>query len=182
MTPNSSRESTESSQISPITDPLSLRERDNIQFQKDTETVDEDTLNMVDRLEDMVVVGVTNAEGEVLMRRWTESCSWKLPIQELKPDEDYTEAAKRAVEEDIGLPIELDNVAGVWHYEASLQNREHVATRSFVVFSASPAKSNKEQTRDALDTSGDDQPAAVGWFTELPTEEEQAPGTGIFIE
>lgn len=112
MTPEPPRKPIETSGIETITDPSSLRERDDVQFHEDIETVDEETLETVAELDDMVVVGVTNADDEVLMRRWTADCSWKLPVQDLDECEDYTEAARRAVEVDLGLPITFEGSKG----------------------------------------------------------------------
>ncbi|WP_327051622.1 NUDIX domain-containing protein [Halomicrococcus gelatinilyticus] len=181
MTTQQSDETTQTASVEPITDAETLRERDDVPVHDDEDVVDEGTLDVVDDLDDLAVVGVTNDDGAVLLRRLTEDCEWKLPVEEVARDEDYADAARRAVEEVVGLPVALHAVEAAWHFEARLADGDRTATRDFVVFSASPA-SDAPDLDDLPVDAAEDAPAAVGWFDELPADAEEAPGTRLFFD
>ncbi|WP_265111356.1 NUDIX hydrolase [Halosolutus halophilus] len=181
MTSNQPDATSDSTTVEPIVDPASLRDRDDVPFHEDTDTVDRAALDELAALEDLVVVGVTNERGAALLRKLTPDCAWKLPLVHVEPGDAYDDAARRAVETVVGLDVELDAIEGVWRFEARLEGGERTATRHFVVFSATPA--NGTDVADlATSDSGEDVPADVGWFDELPDDAERAPGTELFFD
>jgi hypothetical protein len=159
-----------------------LRDRDDVPVHDDEDEVDRETLDAVADLDDLAVVGVTTDDGEVLLRRLTADCEWKLPVTDVAADEDYADAARRAVEDVVGIPVDLDAVEAAWHFEARLADGKRTATRTFVVFSASPASEGTGLDDPPLDVPAEDAPADVGWFDVLPENAEAAPGTDLFFD
>lgn len=178
----SSEDTAETAPIESIIDHESLRNRDDIPFHEETDLVDGETLELVENLDDMAPVGVTNDEGEVLLMRVDEDCAWKIPSPSVGPSEDYAEVARRWVTEQAHLTIVLDAVEGVWCYAARLENEDHEATRNFVVFSASPVTDGTAMDDSNTDTPEENTATAVGWFDELPADAEEPPGTRLFFD
>lgn len=168
------------SRIAPITDPESLRDRDDVPFDLETDVVPEETLDAVDAAADMVVVGVTTESGDALLRRLTDDCAWKLPVATVEPGADYVEAARDAVEGVVGLAVELDAVEGVWRIELRDEAETRTAARNFVVFSATPTDGTDLDAALAT-VPEDDRPVEAGWFRDLPANAEAAPGTDLFV-
>lgn len=155
-----------------LTDPDSLQSQPEIPYHTDTETVDAETFETLSELEDMAIAGVRNDGGEVLFRRLTPDCAWKLPVVTVGDNDDYADGARRAAAE-VGVPVELDAVVGVWRVEARLADGDRTATRTFVVFEATPT--GGADLSAARDREG--RPADVGWFDELPDGAQKLPGT-----
>lgn len=172
----------DSAAVESITDPESLRDRADVPFHEETDLVDEETLDVVADLDDVAVVGVTNESGEVLLRRLTEDCAWKLPVVPVPSGDNYADVARRTVEENTGLAVGIDALEAVWCYEARLENGDETATRYFVVFSASPASDGSDADHPAASLPEEDRPAGVGWFEELRDDAAEAPGTGLFFD
>ncbi|MBV0923202.1 NUDIX domain-containing protein [Halomicroarcula limicola] len=163
-----------------LTDPEPLR--GDVPFHEESDVVDEAVLDRLDELDDMAPVGVTNDDREVLVMRVTDDCRWKIPSSAVAPGEDYAEAARQWVENNVGLDVELDGVVGVWRYEAQSAGGDRTATRNFVVFGASPANEDGGGKLPADGVDAADAAAEVGWFTELPDGAEAVPGTDLFFE
>lgn len=180
MTTQSSGESAETAES--ITDPESLRGRDDVAIHEDAERVDGETFDLVADLDNMAVVGVTNDDGEVLLMRVTEDCELKVPTASVAPGEDYAEAARQWVRAQTGFAIELDALEAAWHYEARHEDEERVASRYFVVFSASPATDGTDIDDPAIDGLEDGDAEAIEWFAELPDDAAEAPGTRLFFD
>ncbi|MFC4543636.1 NUDIX domain-containing protein [Halosolutus amylolyticus] len=181
MTSNHSDTSTEGTAGEPIADLETLRHRDDVAFHEETDTADPEALDELAALDDLVVVGVTNEQGSVLLRRLTADCAWKLPLVDVQSGESYADAARRAVETVVGLEITLDAIAGVWRFELQLENGDRTETRHFVVFGATPANGTDVADLAAPDAD-EDGPVGVGWFDDLPDDAEEAPGTRLFFE
>lgn len=109
--------------LAPIHDPATLRDA-GVPFHRDTDTVGADTFDAVDAMDDMAPVGVTTADGAVLVMRVTDDCEWKIPAPEVGDGASYDEAARSWVAEQAALPITLDGVAGVWRLEVTLDETE----------------------------------------------------------
>lgn len=182
MTTQQSENTPETAAVESITDPESLRGRTDIRFHEETDFVDKETFDMVDGLDNLAVVGVTNDDGDVLVMRITEDCAQKMPLSSVKPGEDYAEAARQWVAEQTRLTIMLDAVEAVWRYEFQLENEERKTTRNFVVFSASPVTDEMAVDDPADDILEESDAAAVGWFDELPDDAEKPPGTQLFFD
>lgn len=169
MSPSDSRPT---SGPGPIYDPESLRDRTDVPFHENTETVDETTLDRLEAMDDMAPIGVTDEDGETLVMQVTETCDWKIPAASVGPGDDFAEAARQWVETNAGVAVELNAVEGVWHVEARSVDGDRTAERYFVVFGASPVGS-RNAAGEAVGT---------GWFTDLPADAVAVPGTDLFLD
>lgn len=166
--------------VEPVTDPRSLRDREGVQFHEDTDVVDRETFETVRELDDLAIVGVTNADGAVLLRRLTEDCKLKPPSIAVEPGEEFTATAHRAVEANTGLALAFEALEGAWRYEARLEDdEERAATRHFVVYSASPDGEAADGDPPAIPE--DREAAEVAWYEEFPEAAAEPPGTELFF-
>lgn len=179
MTTDAADETAPTAAAESIVDHETLRGLSDVPFHEETERVDSETFDTIDGLDDMAVVGVTNADGDVLLMRVTEDCALKLPTPEVAPDEDFAEAARAWVESQAGLEITLDSIEGVWCHEARLEGADRTATRAFVVFGASPV-ADEDGTADTI--AERTEAHAVDWFAELSDDTAMAPGTRLFFD
>lgn len=169
--------------VETLTDAASLLEESPVPCHVDSQVVDSDTVDALAAMDDVAVVGVTDEDGRVLLRKLDPDCAWKLPLSPVGNDDDagdVADAAHRAVEGVVGLPVALDGIEGVWRLEAREQGEgetARTASREFVVVSASAAPD-----APALDDVAADDLAGVGWFETLPANAERAPGTDLFFE
>lgn len=164
-----------------LTDPESLRDRDDVPFYEDQDVVDEETYETVSNLDDLAPVGVTNDAGDVLVMRVTEQCDRKIPSAGVEPGEDYAAAARRWVAEQAGIEIELDAIEAVWRFEARLDGETSGAFRHFVVFSGSPVDGSSDGDGNG-GLPEDREAVEAGWFDELPDEAALVPGTDLFFD
>lgn len=156
----------------PIYDAESLRDRDDVTFHEETDTVDAATVDQIEKMDDMAPVGVRNGDGETLVMQVTETCDWKIPSASVGPNEDFAATARKWVETNAGYAVELTAVEGVWHVEVRSADSDRTAERYFVVFGASTV-GTRSSDGDAVRT---------GWVTDLPADVVGVPGTELFFE
>ena len=179
MTAHHSEDDAPTTAVEPIIDHESLRDRDDVPFHEQRDVVDEETVGAVASLPDLAGAGITNADGEVLFRRLTDTCSWKIPVETVAPGDDFAAAIAEHVRETIGFAVELDGIEGVWDVRLRTADADRTASRSFVIFSASPATGSDDL--EAATPEGD--PVAdAGWFDDRPEGADEIPGTGRFID
>ena len=167
-----------STAVEPIIEYEALRERD-CPLRERTDVVDEDTVAEVASLPDLAGAGITNPDGELLLRRLTDTCSWKIPVETVAPEADFAAAITDHVRETIGFAVELDAVEGVWNFRVRTEDEDRTASRGFVIFDASTASGSYDL--EATTPSGD--PVEdVGWFDELPDGADEVPGTDRFLD
>jgi hypothetical protein len=95
-----------------LTDPESLRDRDDVAFTEETDVLDRETYETVREQSETddgaALVGVTNDDGEVLLK---DTCTgWLAPGVNVAPDDDWTTAARREAESWLDVAVELDDV------------------------------------------------------------------------
>lgn len=164
--------------LGPIVDHESLRGSDDIPFHEDREVVDAEDIQKLASLDDLAGAAVTNTAGDLLLRRLTDTCSWKIPVATVGPDEDFAAAVTDHVRETIGFDLELDGIAGVWDIRLRTADGDRTASRAFVTFAASPASGQY----DLAGVTPEGEPVAeAGWFDELPAEADRIPGTDQFL-
>jgi hypothetical protein len=168
--------------LSPITDPGSLRDRPGVPVHEDHDTVDEETLDEIAALDDLAPVGVTNERGEVLLVRVTADCALKLPSSAVPAGADFVASARAWVAEQAGIDLAIDGVEAVWRLEARLADGSRTATRHFVVFSATPSASPAEAEERSTATATTAAAHTVRWVDDLPTEAAAVPGTELFFD
>jgi hypothetical protein len=157
----------------PITDPDSLRSEEEIEFHDDTDVVPAETVEQLSEADDMAIVGVENDDGEVLLRRLTDTCSWKVPVTTVSDGEDFAAAIRDHVTETIDA-LELDGLEGVWRIAVESENGEQTASRTFVVFNGTLENDDFSVPEDGV-TDWD-------WFDEMPDNGSALPGTDLFID
>lgn len=174
---HSKTDAAQPSTIESIIDPESLRDDEAVPFHEDRDVVDEAVVDDVSSLPDMAGVGIENPDGEVLFRRATDTCSWKIPVVNVGSDEDFAGEITEHVRETIGFDVELEDIAGVWTVDLRTEDGTRTASRAFVTFSAS----SDSYDLDAATPPGDPVEEA-GWFDELPDGADEIPGTALFLD
>lgn len=163
--------------LEPLTDTDRLRGRDGVPFHREEDTVPEAVVDDVADLPDLGSVGVTNDRGELLLRRLTDTCSWKLPTASVGPDEDFVAVAREHVPETLGIRVDL-TLVGVWEIHLTAAAGDRTATRAFVVFEGLPVDGEYD-----IDTGAATEPVEeAGWFAELPEDADELPGTDRFLD
>ena len=162
-----------------ILDHRSLRDQEGIPFHEHTDTVPQEVVEQMSDLADLAGAGITNPDGELLLRRLTDTCSWKIPVATVGPEEDFATAITEHIEETIGFTVTLDTIEGVWDITVQTEDEENTASRAFVIFSASPVSGSYDL--DAAMPGGESVEGA-DWFGELPDEIDTIPGTNLFVE
>lgn len=182
MTSSSPNDSAGTSLIESLTDPETVRDRDDVSVHELTETVDGRTFDLIDDLGNRTPIGLRNEDGEVWIMKESAEGAWTIPSIPVEPDEDYAKAGKAGVEAYTGIEITLDALEGIWHFEATHQETGETTTRYFVVYSASPVQEDADRSIPTAEVSHEDRPAASGWVSELPAAAADVPGTDIFFD
>ncbi len=179
MTESHTEEQSPLADIEPIVDHETLRDIEDIPFHDNTDTVDADIVAQVAELGDLAAVGITNPDGELLFRRATDTCSWKIPVTTVAPDDDFAGELRAHVRETIGFSLRLDDIVGVWDITVETEDGTQTASRAFVIFSATP-ESGHYDLADATPEAESVEDA--GWFSSPPEGADLIPGTEQFLE
>ncbi|WP_323173771.1 hypothetical protein [Natrialba sp. PRR66] len=163
----------------PVIDYESLRNHDDVPFHERTNVVDEELVEQVTALADLAGAGITNPDGDLLFRRLTDTCAWKIPVATVAPEEDFAAAITTHIRETIGFTVTLDAIEGVWDIRLRTEDGTKTASRGFVIFSASPVSGSYDL--EAATPEGDPVEDA-GWFDDLPAEADEIPGTERFLD
>ncbi len=164
--------------LEPITDHDSLRDHDGVPYHEKTDVVEAEIVEFQADAPDLAAVGITNEDGDTLLRRLTDTCSWKLPVAAVAADEDYVATIRDHIAETLGLAVDIERVAGVWDIHLRTDDGEMSGSRAFVVFEAFPTAGDD---LDAATPEGEGVEAA-DWFDELPEEADVVPGTDLFVD
>jgi len=156
-----------------------LRESDAVPYHEQRDVVDPAVVADLADLPDMAGVGITNDDGDLLFRRLTDTCSWKIPVANVGPDEDFAGAIREHVRETIGFEIELDGVVNVLDITVETDESERTASRAFVVFAGTPVGGNYDL---AAATPEGDAVEDADWFADTPSEADEIPGTEQFLD
>jgi len=178
MTTSDPETDPDDSTTGPIVDYESLRDNDDVRYEEERDVVDAQVVDQVADLPDMAGVGITNDDGDLLFRRLTDTCSWKIPVANVDADEDFAAAIREHVRETIGFALELDGVASVWEITVETEDGERSASRAFVVFGGSPA--SREYDLSGVTPEGEPVEDA-DWFDDLPDDGDEIPGTELFL-
>ncbi|ACV48615.1 MULTISPECIES: hypothetical protein [Halomicrobium] len=161
---------TPSPEIEPIVDYERLSADDPVPYHEQRDVVDRAVVDRMRDLPDLACVGITNPAGELLLRQQTDTCSWKIPVESVTPDEAFT----TAIVDHVRATIE-----GVWQVTVETDGGERTATRGFVTFGGVPMSGAYDLT--AVEPAGE--PVhAVEWFDELPADADVIPGTDVFLD
>jgi len=119
------------------------------------------------------VVGVTNADGDVLVLIADELGVALLPHGRVEPGDDWAEAARAGVEGQTGVAVSLERVEAVRTVDHVVDDVSHTTTRR-VLYSASPTGGEIQDCKRSADA-GTDGFRAV-WVDALPNDVEAPEG------
>ncbi|PSP17389.1 hypothetical protein BRC62_04830 [Halobacteriales archaeon QH_10_67_13] len=162
-------------EVTPLTDPETLADRA-VDFGRETNDLPAEVVKRVAALDDMAAVAV-ESDGKLLLRRLTETCSWKFPVVTVGDGEDYVAALREQVRAAVG-PIELERVVTVREITVRSDESDRTASRTFVTFTGR-LNAGTEPVELPVPEDGAHE---VGWFAELPDEADELPGTAAFFD
>lgn len=166
MTDHATPQTGAASTVDELTDPESLRDRDDVRYRERTVVHDEEHLELNEPIDGWVMVGVANEEGEFMLTHNACNDVWLLPHARVDPGEDYAAVARREVEAVAGVDAAVRGVDHVRRSEFRLEGDEERRTVAHdVVVRASIAAD--EVIPDGHEV---DRPYAsdLGWFEETP--------------
>lgn len=162
----------------------SLRDRDGVRFTEETDVLDRETFETVREDSEVgdgaAIVGVTNDDGEVLLK---DTCTgWLPPGGNVESGEDWAAVAREQAESWTGAPVELDGVERVRRIDRRLEGADPDETPDLpfhvVYFRASLATvsptvgetvaGDSDDGTDRSDESKDDDAPEVEWFDGVP--------------
>jgi len=147
--------------VESITDPESLRDRDDVRFTEETAVLDRETYESVRGQSEVgdgaALVGITNDDGEVLLK---DTCTgWLPPGGNVAPDGDWAAVARQQAESWTGVAVELDAIERVRRIDRRLEGADPSETPALpfhvVYFRASPAAGEAVAGDSAPDGSDD---------------------------
>ena len=157
--PNTTRERIEPDQ--PVTDPAALAERQEIPFEHRTYEHD-DPEHCENEAVGRAIVGLCNANGEVLVIVHPEEGQAVLPNETVETNEDWAAVGCERIEAMVGIDVTLTDIRLVrevdHHTDGERRSRTH-----HVVFGASPVDPAK-----SLDGLCDDNPWELRWLDTVP--------------
>lgn len=154
-----------SSVLDSLTDPESLRDRDDVPFVAET-SVHDDADHCSVGIEGRAVVGVTDADGRLLLAIHEDASVAMLPHGPVESGDDWTAVGRRAVEEMTGVAVEIDEPELVRDFDHFVEGDDERHTTSYnVVFRASPVAGGSGADDPGV-PENDDWDAA--WFDEFP--------------
>jgi ADP-ribose pyrophosphatase YjhB (NUDIX family) len=124
-----------------VTDPESLRDHDGVEFSEQTVVVDDEEFETAtegaESQAGMVVVGVTNDDGEILLvdSEWVDG--WVPPNGPVGTDEDWAAAADRWSEDQLGFPVAVGDPEFVVRTETQPESGDSSVVGYTVGFTAS---------------------------------------------
>jgi hypothetical protein len=155
--------------VESITDPESLRDRDDVRFTEETAVLDREMYESVrgqsETDDGAALVGVTNDDGEVLLKN---TCTgWLAPGANVAPGDDWTTAARREAESWLAVAVELDAVEHVRRIDHRVEGedtQDRVDDPFYLVFFRASLAPGETAPVD----SGDEDAPDVAWFDEVP--------------
>lgn len=167
--------------IETLADPETLRDTPGVAVETVERTLDDETFEGLRRfhadIAGVVQVGLTTADGRLLLEGSTTEGGWAPPGGPVRPDSDWVAAARETMEAQTGAAIEIDRV--LLYEELSFQ-QAGIPDRSFtstgVSFAASLA--DPEADADFLETPRivdhphlpADHDRTFAWFDGVPTD------------
>lgn len=154
----------------PLLDPESLRDREDVEFLDKPSVEHQDHFEVYEPVEGMVIVGVTDDDGAVLVAYDESVPVWLLPHATVERDEDWAAVARREIESQTGVEIEIDGIELVRRKRYRSED-DRQTTGYDVVFRASPAAD--ETPSENVDVVGEHD-WDFGWFEEVPEGDNEA--------
>lgn len=149
-----------------FSDPATFIDSENVEFCEEESVEHQHHFELYEPIEGMVVIGVTNAEGETLLLHKNTSHAI-LPYAQVESGENWVAVARREVEE-LGVAVEIEGVERVRQKYFTTEEGEKQETMGYdVVLRASPVVDGV----DSSEMSGPDKPDwDASWFDDVPTD------------
>lgn len=149
-----------------LSDPATVIDSESVEFCEEESVEHQHHFELYEPIEGMVVVGLTNAEGETLLLHKDTSHA-VLPYAQVESGEDWVAVARRELEE-LGVAVEIEGLERVRRKYFTAEEEENHETMGYdVVLRASPAVDGV----DSSDISVPDKPDwDASWFADVPTD------------
>lgn len=157
-----------------LTDPETLRNRDDVEYRERTVVQDEEHLELNEPIDGRIIVGLTDDDGRLLLSSPGCGDAWLLPYAPVQPNEDYAAVARRDLAERAGIDVVVAGVERVLRKEYRIEDDEvRRTTVHHVVVSASPADGDAiphNPGPNETDNPGPDEADATDlrWFDDEP--------------
>ena len=157
--------------MEPFTDPESLRNRDEIEFQTKTEILEKSEFNAsredLNDLDNHAAIGLTNDQGEVLLQN-DGSHGWTLIACPVEEDQEWVAAVSSYTRELLGNPIQIDDIERVRRRDYRVEGDEDLQISIYnVVFRGSAI--DRVAFEDGESTS--DEIQQTRWFSDAPEDQ-----------
>lgn len=166
----------------PLTAPETLLDRETSSSEHIRREQDQSHFDTRRELTGYAIVGITNEDGEVLFESYSDGDRWRIPYARVEPDDDYISTARREVEKQLDVDLDIDRVVHVRRFDALLEESpaaelaadtenpgdlttvDGYAESYDVLLEATPESSIPASTRDA-DGESD---STLEWFDSIP--------------
>ncbi len=163
--------------IESLSNPKSLIEEEDVEYVEKTREFEEEKFEALkeryEKIDGVVMVGVTNEDGEVLLQYTDEN--WDPPGGNVKQGEDWVEAARKNMERLTGEDITIDQPKSYELYEFKSKKDGSSFEAGTVLFEGSLIDENTEFLEDpkpieevASKYREHDVEIDLGWFDEVP--------------
>jgi ADP-ribose pyrophosphatase YjhB (NUDIX family) len=163
------------STIDSLSDPEALRGREDVPFDSVERVLDSEPFESLrdryEKIDGVVQIGLTTADGRLLLQGFDGASNWAPPGGEVDPGQDWVEAARTSMERLTGVAIEIDDAAFVEHLTFRLTDDEERGFTSYgVSFTASLVDDDSEFDRNptlAIDPP-EEYDWTLAWFDSVP--------------
>lgn len=157
--------------VAPLTDPGTLRDRDDVDYLTAERTDDEEHFERHDEIAGFAAVAVTNADGDLALARLGDA--WILPHASVDLGEDFVDVAERAADDLLGIDVEIASVVRARRKHCTLEDGDRETVIHDVIFEASPANGTGLPDASTVQSC---QAEATDWFDHVP---EKAPDNEV---
>lgn len=174
------------STIEPLTDPETLRGREDVEFREKASVEHQHHFDLYGPIDGMAVVGTTNDTGEVLLLVNRNAGQAMLPYGRVEFGADYATVGQQSIEELTGVAVGINGVTRVRRKryrpedggtESAPGSGDRETTGYDVVFRASPVGDRAVMDDSDIGDRNDDW--EVGWFDAVPVDTDTVNGAVV---
>lgn len=162
-----------------LADPASLADREDIDVREKRRDVDEETFELFADHEGVAAVGITRADGALLL--WEGPHGWTLPFTFVEPDDDWIAAARTVIAELTGVSVEIADVESLRCVENALVDGDAQVTTYELVYRARTV-TDETVVRELSAFEADEEHPDVGWFDDVPAIADNEDDIRSFLE
>lgn len=153
-------------QFDSLTDPATLRDRDDVRVSSDTQ-VHEDADHCSRGVAGRVAVGVTDADGRTLLLCNDDHGVALLPHGDVEADEEWLAATRREIEAQTGVEIDLEGIELLRDVDHRVEAEDEPHCHTYgIVFRASPTGGAIQHCKESAEAGSDGWYA--DWFEAIP--------------